>query len=284
MQQCSASSPSVHRAVQRDLLRFADATEHSCHSSSFIPDLGLPRSAALPFRVYVIRCKPQVLNGPFCYYVGVVAKDELADRFGRHASGSGACFTRENVPEGLVFLWPAAHRALEAYLFAFLLEKLPEEGVLRHVRLGGWTQTLSRRPLPHASHTRLELEWRMVNDRCLTCGQLSHYARDCRLEAQPASAERAAVPDPKAVAPPNAVTSKAALTVQPPAPVVSDDALFDHWWSTKNLVASADGWVPLRAALPALGESRGNPNRFVEAGSDCPGKRWLLQPGNRVPK
>ena len=181
----SSSSTSMSPSPQRELLPFADVAECTCHSSSFIPDLGLPRSVTLPFRVYVIRCKPQTLGGPFCYYVGLVGKEKLADRFERHSSGLGAGFTRENMPEGLVFLWPAAHRALEAYLYAFLLEKLPEDAVLRHVRLGGWTQTLARKPLPNDSHARLQLEWRMVNDRCLTCGQQGHYSRDCGKKAPP---------------------------------------------------------------------------------------------------
>ena len=77
--------------------------------------------------------------------MGLTPADELPGRLAKHTDGAGAAFTEENPPLGVIFLWPAAHRAVESYLFALLLEKLPEDAVVRHVRVGGWTQTLARK-------------------------------------------------------------------------------------------------------------------------------------------
>ena len=85
----------------------------------------------------------------------------------KHATGSGAAFTAEDQPERLAFLRPAAHRALEAYLFALLFEKFPREAVLRHVRLRGWTRTLARKPLAGAAYNQRQKEWRMVDGRAV---------------------------------------------------------------------------------------------------------------------
>jgi hypothetical protein len=61
------------------------------------------------------------------------------------------------------------------------------------------------------------------------------------------------------------------------------NARFETWLIDKSLREDG-GWIPLKPALKALGESCKNPGRYVEAGSDAPGKLWLVGQLKRVPR
>jgi len=118
-----------------------------------LKDFDLPKSQGLPYRVFVLRCQQaRILTGGFAYYVGVIDKDGLQGHLEQYFTcrPDSARYTRVNKPLGVELLWPVQSRAAEAYLFAFLLGKLDADAVLRHVRLGGRTQT-NVPPLPVAA-------------------------------------------------------------------------------------------------------------------------------------
>lgn len=159
-------------------LSLEDVTAERSYRTAFLKDFDLPRDMSLPYRVFVLRCRqPDILDGGFAYYVGFIDAAGLGEHlrkyFNRHADS--ARYTKVNEPLGVELLWPAKLRAAEGYLFMFVLGKLEEDAVARHGRLGGWTQTCVK-PLPVAVQNALQRDWRMVNDRCLDCGQPGHFA------------------------------------------------------------------------------------------------------------
>ena len=93
-------------------------------ASGAMPNLGLVAEDAFEFRVYVLRCKPKTAStpGPF-YYVGFEHRAKLKHRIGLQFSGgqNAAYYCKQNKPECIELVWPAAGRAVEAYVFHALL-------------------------------------------------------------------------------------------------------------------------------------------------------------------
>ena len=298
------------------VLDWKDASVDKHHCTQFLSDFDLPLDLDLPCRVYVLRCvQARTLTGGFAYYVGSIDKEYLQDRLQKHCSGhaDGARFTKENKPLGLELLWPARSRAAEAYLFNVLLGKLGEDAVLRHGRLGGWTQTHVA-PFPVANFNWLQREWRMVNDRCLDCGALGHFsgsilctkipggAREGGGEGQKAIAKASNSPIDCASAPSLPIDASARLST----PVVEREAAvanvvagtgkakaaapddlderFEKWLTRKKLHVDDNNWIPLKSVLLALNEPWKNPSRYVDPSSDAPSKLWTMGPQKRRPR
>ena len=139
------------------------------------PSLNLGETGVFEYVVYVLRCKPQILGGPFTWYVGRVPRLKLAVRMKQHMAGSGADYTATNKPLLVEALYPAACRSVEAYAFFAMMERLPANAI-DYGRLGGWTQT---RPSPSATCKLLLREQkRMLSDSCLACGSSNHKVKD----------------------------------------------------------------------------------------------------------
>lgn len=285
------------------------ASVEKSYCTQFLKDFDLPLDLELPYRVYVLRCsQARILTGGFAYYVGVIDKYGLLDRLQKHfgCHADSARFTKVNKPLGLELLWPVRSRAAEAYLFMFVLGKLDEVAVLRHGRLGGWTQTHVA-PLPVAAFNSLQRDWRMVNDRCLECGLSGHKAGSALCgQAQEAAKAKASsrsssssmakasqlplalpVPVVKCAAPPHAKASAPAPAAKAKAvaPIPADDldTRFDKWLTKKRL-RDDDGWISLKCVLIALGEPWKNPRRYLEPHSDATSKIWTLGRQKRPPK
>lgn len=229
----------------------------------------------------------------------------------KHLAGTAARFTQVNKPIAVELCIPAARRAAEAYIYAFLLELLPEDAVCLHGRLGGWTRCHPK-PLPLAVQSEVQRQLRMVRDRCLEYGERSHFCRTeacplfqhssqrasvspaaSALAAQPAPADQLAparapapVPAPSPAPAPVIAPSPAPVPASAPAPAPDYDALFEAWFTADRpqpLEADVGDWVPFLPVLKALGESWKNPRRYFEQ-SDCPSKLWKLRPRGRMPK
>ena len=260
----------------------------------------------MDYGVYVLRCaQPGQLSIP-AYYVGIAFLDELFDRLCKHFDqhDDSAVFTKQNKPQGVEFLWPARNRSAEAYLYYFLLEKYnKEEDVLRHVLVGGWTQT-GAKPLGASDYNRLQREYRMVKGRCLECGRGGHYARHCPNVLVKTSAAKsssgadedlravAAAPKPKAakIALPVIDAGAAPLVATPSEPKAAPRAVAVDWeqraeaWleSKQDLVFDNGGWTAFKPVLRALNLPWKNPNRYLQAESDSPQSIWIL--GRRQPQ
>lgn len=94
----------------------ATVSSKTCHASSNAPVLGLERNLNFSHRVYLLKCSPQIVGGPFCWYVGV--SDDVKKRLMEHFAGKGAKYTREHPPISIELVWPASSESVEAYVFA----------------------------------------------------------------------------------------------------------------------------------------------------------------------
>ena len=151
----------------------ATVTSKTCHASSRVPDLGLERNLDCSHSVYILKCSPQILGGPFCWYVGL--SDDVKKRLMDHFAGKGAQFTREHPPISIELVWPVSSEAAEAYAFFAMAKKLPQTAVLEG-RLGGWTQTVSNPS--QLSKLMLQDAHRMLKSKCLACGLPDQAAGD----------------------------------------------------------------------------------------------------------
>ena len=163
--------------MARTGLRLEHVTRDSIVLSSFVPPLGLVDNLDLDWRIYVLRCKPQVLNGGFTWYVGLVPAKDVVSRMAAHAAGAASDFTAANPPILVEFIHPAPSPAAEAYLFFAMNSKL-SEAAIEGGRLGGWVQT---RPKPsQLCRLLLKEQKRMIDGSCIACGDSWHSARDKR--------------------------------------------------------------------------------------------------------
>ena len=98
--------------------------------------VGLVNDPLLPFRVYVLQCKPLSVGGEPTYYVGIEHRSQIWRRLQSHKgqTETAAHFTKSHKPVQIELVWPAATRAAEAFVFYALLAKLPSNAV---ERLGG---------------------------------------------------------------------------------------------------------------------------------------------------
>ena len=155
--------------VATALLKREDLRAGSFHRTKFMCGFDLPFDRSMKFGVYLLRCaQPGQLTIP-AYYVGIALLEDLLERLCKHFDqhDDSATYTKQNRPQGVEFLWPARSRSAEASLFYYVLEKFEsEDDVLRHVLLGGWTQTAAK-PLGASDYNRLQREYRMVKDNCL---------------------------------------------------------------------------------------------------------------------
>jgi hypothetical protein len=135
------------------------------------------------FRVYALECEapPGDEEGAPYIYVGIAPKELVGGRIGEEFSrrrGVAAHFCFEHKPKRLLLVWPAANRAVEAYVYMTLLQKLKTKRQLR--TLGGWTQT-SAKPSPLTLQHFDQSRW-CLNSQCFKCGSKKHFARDCKVE------------------------------------------------------------------------------------------------------
>mgnify|MGYP002041679741 FL=1 len=228
----------------------------------------------------------------FCYYVGLVAVEDLQLRLNKHFSQDvEACtYTAINKPLGVELLWPARHSAAEGYLFLYVLSKFSnEKDVLQHVRLGGFVQT-STKALSTENYNGLQRQFRMVKNLCLDCGLAGHKANssECPVKRRGASSPVSPVlPLSSTSAPSSALAVSTPRRADPVAPAPSTDDDFEAWLAKRRrlpLSANAGGWIPLKNLLVALSESPQNPARSVTTASDSPAKLWKLGERAKVPK
>ena len=68
------------------------------HRGRFAPDLQLPENIALDWRIYLLRCAPQIMGGPFTLYVGLEHRSEVARKIQGHFARIETDFTNKNRP------------------------------------------------------------------------------------------------------------------------------------------------------------------------------------------
>lgn len=145
-----------------------DAQTKYWNPKSVVPYLGLQDDLSCDGRVYVLRCQPQIVGGPFTYYVGYVPKkNQIGPRIAKQARQEGADFPKAYKPLAVELVWPAATPAVEALVFYAIMDKLSEKAVSSG-RLAGWTQTL--RNMSPLVRFVVRREKRMVSGQCLDCG------------------------------------------------------------------------------------------------------------------
>ena len=292
-------------AVAQALLMSQDLRSDTSHRTEFMRGFDLPFDRALDFRVYVLRCAQPGQLSVRAYYVGFALKGDLLDRLCKHFDQheDSAAFTKTNKPLGVEFLWPARNRAAEAYLFYFLAEKFDkEDSVLKHVLVGGWTQTAAK-PLGATDYNRVQREYRMLKGRCLECGRAGHLARRCPTLLAKASAAKSssdallgaragvAAAKPKAALPVLHVVKAAAAPLAkasavpksaPAAVAVDWEQRAEAWLVRKRLVFDSSGWTLFKQVLISLELPWKNPIRYLKAESDVPKLLWKL--GRRQPR
>ena len=89
--------------------------------------------------------------------------------------GIAADFCVHHKPKRVLLVWPAATRAVEAYIFHALLAQLDSRMDLRTV--AGFTQT-SLKPSPLVVQ-QCRQAWRCMNSMCFRCRSKTHFARNC---------------------------------------------------------------------------------------------------------
>ena len=135
-----------------------------------IPDIGLSSALEYDYRVYALACEGGRV------YVGIAHKSWVGRRIAEHSLGEGACFTKKFAPHEILLVYPAACRAVEAYVYYALLAGYASSAVYR---VGGWTQTNTM--LNPLAAMQAEREHHMLNNKCFNCGG-DHYARHCTAE------------------------------------------------------------------------------------------------------
>ena len=85
-----------------------------------VPKLGLEGGQAalarMPHRVYVIRCAPARINGPFVFYVRISIEDRIGERLREEFELESTCadFLRHHQLLQLELVWPLENKAAEA--------------------------------------------------------------------------------------------------------------------------------------------------------------------------
>ena len=133
-----------------------------------IPHLGLAEDLEFELRVCVL-----LLEGGRLY-VGITPRGDIKKRLTAHWSGKGSHFTKVRKPQAVLMVWPAAHRAVEAFVFQALLGQLYKVNVGDF--LGGWIQTSTN--LSPLQSMMFEEQRRQVREDCFRCGG-GHYASAC---------------------------------------------------------------------------------------------------------
>ena len=169
MQPCDVSAKTVHRGKEAP--------------PSFA---NLGRVEDRDYRIYLLKCKPQIVGGPFSWYAGCEHKSEIVKRLRKQFNGLGADYTQQYEPLSIDLIMPCPTRAAEAYLFYAVMEARPLAAVVAG-RLGGWTQT---RPKPSETcKLMLQDSWRMLKGVCLCCGgNDGHVTKTCPNKAKVATA------------------------------------------------------------------------------------------------
>jgi len=214
-------------------------------------------------------------------YVGITSKDRVAERLQEHASGRGAAFTNERKAAAILYLHPALHLGVEAYVYAAALAAVGDEKVLVGGHVAGWVQTFPTSRFGKQPQEQIRREFRMVSDRCLICGFDQHKSRRCPQAKKPAH-----TPASSSQAASTASSSRPVRT-RPAVTLPTDDQLYDLWFTGSspakrdlNLDLMDDAWLPMMQVLKALGEkSSNNAKRYLSAASDCPRKLWRVGVG-----
>ena len=187
-------------SVATSALRREQVQTKSFHRTRFMEGLDLPFDPSFPYGVYVLRCAQAGQLSIPCYYGGFGPLDKLAGRILGHFDqvNESARFTKKHRPVGVEFFWPARNRGAEAYVFYFLLEKYEnEDDILKHVLVGGWTQT-DVKPLGTTDLNTLQREYRMLKGRCLKCGLPERTISSCFVCSAKSKASPATPPVAKA--------------------------------------------------------------------------------------
>ena len=166
----------------------SDVTDKTVYRGKYapnnFPDLG--KLQECEFRIYLLRCSPQILGEAFSWYAGCEHRSDFVKRMKKQFNGLGADYTQEYPPLSIELVLPCPTKAAEAYLFYAVMETRPLAAVVSG-RLGGWTQT---RPKPSETcKLMLQDSWRMLNGACLCCGGTDgHVAKMCANKAKVATA------------------------------------------------------------------------------------------------
>ena len=270
-------------------------------AGTMLPKLGLTPDTSYSYRVYVLECEPFFDSGSSSYYVGIISTEGLGKRLREHFGQTGAAFTGEHQPKGIVFLYPAASLAVESFVYHALMTVLPL-AAFTCGRVGGWTQTAPKSSFKNYKHVlepQLKREWCMVNGRCLECGGAC-TAKTCENRVKSSMMSTSSSASCSSVAPPLSNLHNSAATapqlqplhqqpLPPPqrvSPVITDDELFDKWFEKWSLSSAEQrGWVPMAKVLPALGENPANACRFLTGGESARSKKvWALGPRGGLPR
>ena len=112
--------------MPRVLMKLDDVWKDTCYHSEVVPTLGLSDDEWREWRVYVVRCRSQIIRGTFCYYVGVARRAADSQRMKAHLDGAVARFTSAHPPICVELVRPAINKASEAYVFYTLMSKQPK--------------------------------------------------------------------------------------------------------------------------------------------------------------
>jgi len=151
----------------------AEVDGQTVYHGTAVPALGLAADIAQPFRVSVLVCAPARVSAKPTFYVGIEHRAWVGRRIRDQFARAGADYTKKNKPSEVGLVWPAANRAVEAYVFFALQATMPRGSCHR---LGGWTQTSSE-PSP-LSCLVLEQSRRNLTSKCFRCGG-DHWASRC---------------------------------------------------------------------------------------------------------
>jgi hypothetical protein len=139
--------------------------------------VSLVEDASLEYRVYVLECRGP--RGEKLKYVGFCHFSELRHRMRKHWDGA-VHYTKMYPPQKILYLWPAASEAAEAYIYYELLRSMgPNETWM----LGGFVQTSSK---PSRLDCLLaEQARRGMKELCFNCGQRRFEGEHKRLRKCP---------------------------------------------------------------------------------------------------
>ena len=170
---------------------WSKVTENTAFRGSLVANVGLDCRSEFPYRVYVLKCAGPRANSAYYYYVGITAKENVAERLKNHFSTEHAStFTDAHRPLGIEFLHPAAVPATEALVYFAMVQQLGLDAVLCG-RLGGWAQTFLT--LDETAKANAQREYRMLQGSCTVCGK-----KNCRAELHDVSQKR---PPPETTVP-----------------------------------------------------------------------------------
>jgi len=144
----------------------------------FFREIIVPRWQRPTFLFVQLDCAPLPGESNRCVYVGIAAQHEVGVRIRDEASQkkhTAADYCAQHKPTRVLLEWPAATRAVEAYVFNVVLGSLGAQMDVRAV--AGFTQT-SVKPSPLVVQ-QCRQAWRCMNSMCFRCGSKRYFAKAC---------------------------------------------------------------------------------------------------------